>query len=212
MLAVFYVWGTSTGISDDLAEDARLTGEYLLANAASIPDGDEGFVRLCELAFMFAKDNSHGTNAVNPNKVAIIALGVILGEERVAKIAKRPINLQHIEESNALRRRITLRGRNDLVRHFWASAALVILSDEHRSMTVGIGKELMDATEGGAGFSFVDLTADRAGTLFTVAATKNDSNARNIQSRISNGVAVSDFFPGIEGLPEGLTRDVFQSD
>ncbi|MEI7776867.1 MAG: hypothetical protein WCK17_19085, partial [Verrucomicrobiota bacterium] len=33
LLSGLYFWGTSTGISDDLAEDARATGEYLLANA-----------------------------------------------------------------------------------------------------------------------------------------------------------------------------------
>ena len=97
-------------------------------------------------------------------------------------------------------------GRNDLSRHFWVSAALVILFDENRSMTVRIGKEMMDATEGGSGFSFVDLTADRAGTLLAVAATKNGANARNMQTKIGQGVVIADFFPGIEDLPEGLTR------
>ena len=211
-LAGLYLWGTSTGISDDLAEDARATGEYLLANADAVPSGDAGFAKLLELAFLFAEDNSHGTDAVHPNKAAILALGVILGEERVAKVAKRPINIDRIAEFNALRNRITLVGRNDLARHFWVSAALAILSDGNRSMSVGIGKEMMDATSGGSGFSFDDLAADRAGTLLAVKATKNGTNARNLQSRIGQGVVIADFFPGIEGLPSGLTRDVFQSE
>jgi hypothetical protein len=211
LLGGLYLWTTSTGVSDDLAEDARATGEYLLANAHDVPSGDDGFAKLLELAFLFAQDNSHGTDAVHPNKAAILALGVILGEERVAKVAKRPIDLNRIPELNALRSRITLKGRNDLARHFSVSAALAILSDENRSMVVGIGKELMDATEGGSGFSFVDLMADRAGTLFASAATKNAASARNMQTRTSHGVAIEHFFPGIENLPEGLTRDVFQS-
>ena len=211
LLAGMYLWGTSTSISDDLAEDARATGEYLLANADAVPRGDEGFAKLLELAFMFAADNSHGTDAVHPNKAAILALGVILGEERVARVAKRPINIKRIKEFDALRNRITLVGRNDLARHFWVSAALAILSDEKRSMTVGIAKEMMDATEGGSGFSFDDLAADRAGTLLAVVATKNELNARNLQTRIGQGVVIADFFPGIEGLPSGLSRDEFQS-
>jgi len=212
LLAGLYLSGTSTGISDDLAEDARTTGEYLLANAEAVPSGDEGFAKLLELAFMYAADNSHGTDAVHPNKAAILALGVILGEQRVARVAKRPININRISEFDALRNRVTLVGRNDLARHFWVSAALVILSDEKRSMSVGIGKELMDATEGGSGFSFDDLAADRAGTLLAIAATKNEANARNLQTRIGHGVVIADFFPGVEGLPSGLTRDEFQSD
>ena len=51
LLAGLYLWGTSTSISDDLAEDARATGEYLLANADAVPSGDEGFAKLLELAF-----------------------------------------------------------------------------------------------------------------------------------------------------------------
>lgn len=210
-LAGLYLSGTSTGISDDLAEDARATGEYLLANADSVPSGDEGFAKLLELAFMYAADNSHGTDAVHPNKAAILALGVILGEQRVAMVAKRPVNIQRIAEFDALRNRITLVGRNDLARHFWVSAALAILSDEKRSMTVGIAKEMMDATEGGSGFSFDDLAADRAGTLLAIAATKNTANARNLQTLVGEGVVIADFFPGVEGLPSGLTREEFQS-
>lgn len=212
MMSGLYVWGASTGISDDLADDARATGEYLLANAETIPSGDEGFAKLIELAFLYAKDNSHGTNGVHPNKAAILALGVILGEERVAKVANRPVNIERVKELAAVRSRITLRGRNDLARHFWVSAALVILSDENRSMTVGIGKEMMDATKGGSGFSFVDLTADRAGTLLAVAATKNNANAHNVQDRVESGVVIADFFPEIDGLPEGIRGEIFQSE
>lgn len=212
LLAGLYLWGTNTRISDDLANDARATGEFLLANADDVSNGDAGFAKLLELAFSFAEDNSHGSDAIHPNKAAILALGVILGEEQVAKVAQRPVQLNRIPEINALRSRITLRGRNDLVRHFWVSAALAILSDENRSMTVGIGKEMMDATNGGSGFSFVDLTADRAGTLLTIAATKNKSNARSMQKRIGQGVDIEDFFPSIDGLPEGITSDDFQSD
>ena len=40
-----------------------------------------------------------------------------------------------------------------------------VLSDERRTMTVGLLKELADATPGGSGFSFGDLVADRAGSL-----------------------------------------------
>ena len=105
-----------------------------------------------------------------------------------------------------------MRGRNDLARHFWVSAALTILADESRSMTVGITKELMDATPGGSGFSFVDLTADRAGTLFAVAATKDAKSAREMQLKIRRGVSIPDFFPEIEGLPEGISSDVFQTE
>jgi len=79
-------------------------------------------------------------------------------------------------------------------------------------MDVGIAKELMDATAGGSGFSFVDLTADRAGTLFATAATRDAKSARSLQVTIQKGIDTSDLFPEVKGLPEGLTRDVFQDE
>ena len=211
-LAGLFFWGTSTGISDDLFELARATGRHVLEHAGEISDGDEGFVELLQLTFAFAEDNSHQADAIEPSKAAILALGTILGEERVAQVAKRKIDVGRSNEIKALYRRITLRGRNDLARHFWVSAALAVLSDESRSMDVGIAKELMDATAGGSGFSFVDLTADRAGTLFATAATRDSKSARSLQVTIQKGVVTSDFFPEVEGLPEGLTRDVFQEE
>ena len=36
-----FLWGTSTGISDDLYELARATGDHILQNAEEVADGDE---------------------------------------------------------------------------------------------------------------------------------------------------------------------------
>ncbi len=206
-----FLWGTSTGISDDLYEVARTTGLHVFESADDIPTGDAGFARLMETAFAFAADNSHGTDPVLTNRAAILALGVILGEARVAKVARREIDIRRQPEAVELRNRITLYGRQDLSQHFWVSAALAVLSDDTRSMTVGIAKEMMDSTPGGSGFSFVDLTADRAGTLFTVAATRDEDSARAMQARIQSGVAIEDFVPDPLDLPEGLSGDEFQA-
>ena len=206
-----FVWGTSTGISDDLYDDARMTGLHVLEVADQIPAGDTGFATLMEVAFAFAEDNSHGRDPVMPHRAAILALGVILGEEKVAKVAKREVNLATLSQAQTLRQRITLHGRPDLSRHFWVSAALAVLSDDTQSMTVGIAKEMMDSA-GGSGFSFVDLTADRAGTLFALAATRDKASAHAMQARIRNGVKIEDFVPNPLDLPEGITNDDFQSE
>lgn len=205
-----FVWGTSTGISDDLYELAAATGRHILDQADEVSDGDEGFGELMQVAIAFAEDNSHRSDSIEPNKAAILALGVILGEERVAKVAGRPIDVGRKQEMKTLCNRITLRGRNDLSRHFWVSASLAVLSDESRSMSVGIAKEMMDATAGGSGFSFVDLTADRAGTLFTLAATKNNKAAKTMQLSIRDSVDIADVMPEITDLPEGITATEFQ--
>lgn len=205
-----FAWGASTGVSDEVDLAARAIGNQLLANAAEIPKGDEGFSASVHAAFTFAEENSSPSDAVMANRAAIVALGVILGEEKVARVAKRRINLDDFRELRSLRRRVTLQNRNDLSRHFWVSAALAVLSDENRSTTVGIGKELMDATPGGSGFSFIDLSANRAGIMFAIAATKDTASAQRMQQRIRQGLRSRDFLPDVQDLPEGLTRDQFQ--
>ena len=211
-LGGLFAWGTSTGISNDLDQAARATGLHLLENADDIPDADDGFKEILRRAFQFAADNADGTDAVEQNKAAILALGVILGEEHIASVAGREIDGGRRKEIAKLDRRISIQGRTDLSRHFWLSAALTILSDQSRSMDVGITKELMDATAGGSGFSFVDLTADQTGTLFAKVATRDVQSARELQLKIRDGIEITDFFPDVTGLPEGIYRDEFQAE
>ena len=178
------VWGVSTGIPDDLYEASRATAVHVLEFARDVPQGDDGFARLLEVAFAYAEDNSHGTDAVLPNRAAILALGVILGEDRVARVGGREIDPGREEERAALRQRIGIHGRTDLSQHFWVSAALTVLSDAQRSLTVGITKEMMDSSPGGSGFSFVDMAANKAGIRFAVVATRNAESRtpRNCES------------------------------
>ncbi len=207
-----FLWGTATGVSDDLYEGAKLTGLHVLEHADDVPAGDEGFAKLLEIAFLFAEDNSHGVDPVLPNEAAILALGVILGEERIASVGRRELDPHAAKARQVLRGRIRLRGRGDLSRHFWVSAALVVLAGAERSLSVGLTKELKDSTTGGSGFSFVDMVANKAGIRFARVATRNGASAREIQRRIAEDVNIEDFMPEIDGLPEGIRRDAFQSE
>ncbi len=212
LTAALFTWGTATGIDDELDAVSRAVGLHLMAAAEDVPDGDAGFVKLLEIAFGFAEDNSHNADPVLLNRAAILALGVILGDERLAGVAQRQIDESRLPEAEALRDRITAHGRSDWPRHFWVSAALTLLSDADRSITVGITKELMDTAPGGSGFSFADLAADAAGNAFALAATQDAASARAMQRRIMRGVRVEDYLPDLHGLPEGLTRDQFQAE
>lgn len=207
----FFLWAIPSGISDDLDRSARITGIHVLESVDEISRGDEGFAQLMSMAFEYAEENSEVTDPVHANKAAILALGVILGDDRVADVAGRPLRGTYRKEMERLRRKIELRGRGDLPRHFWVSAALTVLSDGNRSTAVGVMKELMDSNPGGSGFSFVDLVADRAGVLFAEAATKDRASALKVQSAIRSGLSAEDFCPPIIGLPEGIPRDEFQS-
>lgn len=205
-------WASATGVCDDLYAAWEGTAQHVLDAAADVPDGDAGFLRLLEIAFAYAEDNSHGTDAVLPNRAAIIALGKILGDDNVARVGGRDLDLGPPDARLALRRRILLGGRGDLSQHFWVSAALAALADESRSLAVGLSKEAMDSTPGGSGFSFVDMAANSAGIRLAAAATRNTRAAHTMQLRIRRGVEVSDLLPSLRGLPEGITRDQLQAE
>ena len=209
--AGLFAWGTSTRITDDLYEAARITGQHVIERFSEIPADADKFARLTELAFAYAEDNSHGVDPVFPNQAAILALGVILGDDQVAGVARREVYRGSAGEREALRRRVRVHGRGDLSQHFWVSAALTVLSDPGRALTVGIAKEMKDSTPGGSGFSFVDMLANKAGIRFAVIATQDADSARDLQLRLAKGVDTADLFPSIDGFPEGLSQDEFHS-
>jgi uncharacterized membrane protein (Fun14 family) len=210
LTVLFLLGAASTGISDELDSAARMIGQKLLDQSDGIPSGDEGFVAILHRAFEEAEENSNGIDAVFANKAAILALGVILGEEKVARVARREIDPSYRPKINALRNRITLRGRHDLARHFWVSAALSVVSNEANATTIGKAKELMDSGPGGSGFSFVDMAANTAGIRLAVLATKNEIKAIEMRTRIQQTDDSLDICPPIDGLPEGMNAEQFQ--
>ncbi|HSQ07570.1 MAG TPA: hypothetical protein VLM84_07755 [Chromatiaceae bacterium] len=106
---------------------------------------------------------------------------------------------------------ITLAGRRDLAKHFTSSAALAAQGGSLFSDAVGLFKELTDAN-GGSGFSFADLAADRAGVRLAELATENPQQAGLLQQAARAGLAEGDLMIELQGLPEALTRDQFERD
>ena len=101
---------------------------------------------------------------------------------------------------------ITLRGRHDSAQHFVVSAALAAWAGEPVATAIGLYKELEDARRG-SGFSFADLTADRAGTRFgeLVAA-----NAARLDEVLAGTPGDADLLPPLDGLPEFLPEAEFR--
>jgi hypothetical protein len=104
----------------------------------------------------------------------------------------------------------TLRQRADWTQHFLVSASISVLSARGISDGVGLFKEELDA-DGGSGFSFGDLLADRAGVTFAAAATHDEASARAVQDRLARGYRVDDFMPAGADLPENMQKDEFRS-
>jgi hypothetical protein len=94
----------------------------------------------------------------------------------------------------------TMLGRRDLAQHFFVSAHLAATLGDAAADTAGLAKELLDAN-GGSGFSFADLAADRAGRRFASGVRSKQLSL----AMLSQSFLVPAFIPSIKDLPEGLT-------
>lgn len=101
---------------------------------------------------------------------------------------------------------ITLGGRHDLAQHFVVSATLAAWSGEPVADAIGLYKELDDARHG-SGFSFIDLTADRAGTRFGELLVKKPDA---LMTRVRNGLLDGQLLPVFSDLPEDLHQKEFR--
>jgi hypothetical protein len=199
------------GNKTDSRDATREYLRHLAVAAPEFPEGEERFTAFVQAAFRLAQQRSQQGDAVRENSAAIYALGILLGHWRVEQLVG-PVSDPELRARAARQvRGVTLRGRHDWSRHFWVSAALAVLSSETSSDAAGLLKEELDA-DGGSGFSFSDLLADRAGTLLGMAATSDDASARRVQQRLSAGVTVDVLCPPAADLPEGLSDKQFQRD
>jgi hypothetical protein len=192
-------------VGEDVLASTRAQIEHLLAVVDGLPQSPPGFGTCMETVFTLARERSATRNPVVENQAGIFALGIVLGHPRVEEFVG---DVHAGSEDNTAQRilgRVTLRGRSDWTRHFWVSAAIVILSNVAVSDAAGLLKEELDADTGGSGFSFSDLLADRAGTTFAVCATRDETAARAMQDRLAGGFRVEEFFPPADDLPEGLS-------
>lgn len=174
------------------------------------PGGETRFGQCLETAFRFARERSRGGQAVRESRAAILALGMLLGHWRVEMLVGRVTDPGQLQRGVRTLKGTTLRGRDDWPKHFFVSASLTVLSISNVSEAAGLLKEELDAG-GGSGFSFGDLLADRAGTTFARAATRDEASARAMQERLARGFRVDDLFPPATGLPEGLQEAELQA-
>jgi hypothetical protein len=194
------------GFLEDLeaATNAQITRLVILAEK----NPKLTFTECIETAFDEARNRSQNGDAARENRAAILALGYLLGHPKIQKFVGPNLISPSIKSQQRFRR-VKLRNRQDWTRHYTLSAALQVLSSTLASMDAGILKEELDA-DGGSGFSFGDLLADRAGTMFAVRATESESAAKAMQDRIAAGITVGDLMPDGSDLKDGLTDQELQ--
>ena len=191
-------------------EEMRLKTAYYLKQLSLLEIGksatSQSLAEYIGPVFTLAKNRSIYATAAKENEAAIMALAIFAGHHRFANLVG---DVQPMRGKVALpRAKPMLKSRVDLNQHFIFSAAIKILSEQGLSIAIGEFKELMDRSDDGSGYSFVDLAADIAGVEFAVAAT-TPSSATSVQNRLAGSTDESLFFPSIKGLPEGLSKNEF---
>jgi hypothetical protein len=155
--------------------------------------------------FTLAYQRSNLENAIDENKMAIITINNYVNRKETKKFLSLPLATLSTDK----RYPTFLYKRIDLAQHFIGSAAITAAMNDQISKTVGEEKELSDA-QGGSGFSFVDLAADKAGTRFGEMATSSPESARKLQKKISEIKDYTDFMPDPSDLPEHMDDTEFK--
>lgn len=205
-------WVMFGGASAELSGATEAKLRRLVVAGPGLPLGEARFGALLQAAFASSTAKFTRENPVQRNRAAILALGIAVGHERLARLAGLDLDAGLLRQAAALREGATLRGRDDWSRHYTLSAALAVLEHPLISDAGGLMKEQLDALTQGSGFSFGDLAADRAGVRFAVASTASEAAANAMQARLSGGFTLDDFFPPSTDLPENLTVEQFRRD
>jgi hypothetical protein len=150
--------------------------------------------------FTLAKKRSDTADAAAENRAALLVLTLYANGRNLAAIVPQARGWKTPRPLI-----VTLNGRTDTPLHFLVSAAVAAEASGPLADAIGLYKEASDA-QGGSGFSFNDLAADRAGTRFGLAATRAP---KRLQSLLAGSVSESDLMPMVADLPEGLSAAEF---
>jgi hypothetical protein len=191
-------------------EEERVGHYYgLLVGMGGTPDGSPRSLSAYLIPLMAeASQRSVYTDAVSENRAAIWALVIYFSNGAFETLVGKLVSGQRPLVRSPYG--IVLANRQDLMAHFLYSAGITLATQQGIGIAAGEFKELLDSGNGGSGFSFADLAADRAGIDFVNAATASDESARQLQRRIMASDGEADFFPDISGLTEGLSEEQFR--
>lgn len=166
-------------------------------------DREASLAEVLSPAMLFAK--VRGGDPVAENRAAIISLSMyILGMS-----VPRVLGLPEDSVPPMGKRLLLLSDRQDFTQHFLVSAGLTASAGTGIADTIGLIKELEDS-QGGSGFSFTDIGADRTGVRFAELAVASAAKARAVQDKFAYGLAESDFMAEFRDLPEFLEGSDFR--
>ena len=203
--------------------------EQLMKISRTIDGHRSSLIRFLQPLFQMAKERTiAGSDPVAENRAVILTLTIYSIGMDMNRFVRRPprvMNLTIVEPGGhektvspkeikkvprSQRVKFTLMQRNDLALHFLVSAAITVSAGGGMSDLLGLFKE-MDDSRGGSGFSFADLTADRAGVKMAEVAMGPSFRANLLQQQMSEALKESDFMPRVDNLPEGIMELEFKT-
>jgi len=214
------IFVATKGRVKDIRDDLELLGDQTVVRLyfnrlcdfhnqiTSIADDNVSLGFYLSTAFSIAQKRSLlGKDPVEENEAALLALAIFLGSSHFNS-AVGAIDEETLQTCTSSNDHVALANRVDLRLHFIYSAALKIISNSGMSFALGEFKELADS-QGGSGFSFSDLVADRAGIQFAELAL-DSSGALRMQRMAQELTEEEVFFPSLTGLPEDMQQQVFE--
>ena len=167
------------------------------------------FIPYLRFALALAERRSEDGNKMQEVQSAILALAIYCGHWRAQYLVGEVITTD-LKNHRSRCLNVTLSGRRDLRKHFIISAALEVASRNGMAFAAGEFKELLDSNEGGSGFSFDDLAADRAGIHFTTRVLES-IGGKNRGKKLSEKLnSEADIFPDLSRLPESRSAVIFK--
>jgi hypothetical protein len=194
-----------------LLEIVRVAGVEKQRLAATPALGADQGDRLLEFYVRQAARAAKLVRRENGPRAFALAIGFALDDQGL--LASLPIAgtiAQQLESQQERRERVdvlgmpTMRRRNDLAKHFFVSVHLTALAGSEAARTAGLAKELRDA-QGGSGFSFRDLMADRAGVMFANAVL----TGRLSLDEVAADFTVDAYLPALDDLREDMDAAAF---
>lgn len=167
------------------------------------PAGQQSVTKLLASMFDFSEKRAVANGqTVEENRMALLTLAAYM-------VGRNPLSYI-TEDKIAPRKKIkfTLKGRYDLAQHYLVSAGLSAMGSTTWSRAIGLEKELRDS-DGGSGFSFVDLMADMSGNKLAEAAFSS-STAALLQAKLKKISSENEIMGNIEGLQENLSKKEFR--
>lgn len=157
---------------------------------------------LLQPLFAQAQARSSTADPVTENQALLTLLGAWASRRGLEQLVPDA-------DTRPTRFRLKLERRTDFAQHFLTSAALASQGEVELADAIGLYKEITDS-QGGSGFSFTDIAADRAGTRFGELATASERAARRVQRLLAAGVDETDIMPTVRDLPEHMSGEAFE--